>query len=64
VVNRQGGPEALKLQLNEKYINTMRSLEESRIVIPANISEFKGWLDNLNVDEFIDPPSDEIQDQT
>ena len=64
VVNRQGGPEALKLQLNERYINTMRSLEESRIVIPANISEFKGWLDNLNVSEFIDPSPDDTQDHT
>lgn len=58
VVNRKGGTEALKLQLNERYINTMRSLENSRIVIPANISEFKGWVDNLRVDELIDNPSD------
>lgn len=64
VVNRKGGSEALKLQLNEKYINTMRNLEESRIVIPANISEFKGWLDNLNVNEFIDPSPDDTQDHT
>lgn len=57
VVNREGGSEALKLQLSERYINTMRSLDGSHIVIPANISEFKGWVDNLRVDELIDNPA-------
>lgn len=57
VVNREGGTAALKLQLNERYINTMKSLSQSRIVIPANISEFQGWVKNLNVDELIDNAS-------
>jgi len=57
VVNMAGGAEALKLQLNERYINTMKNLEDSRIVIPANISEFRGWVENLKVDELIDNPT-------
>jgi len=58
VVNRPGGSAALKLQLNERYIDTIKGLEESRIILPANIMEYQAWLDNLGLDRLVDKPTD------
>ena len=57
VVNRPGGSAALKLSLNERYIDTIEGLEESRIILPANIMEYQAWLDNLGLDRLVDKPS-------
>ena len=46
-----GGKEALKLQLAERYISKMKNLADgdTRIVVPQNITDFKGWLDQLEL---------------
>jgi regulator of protease activity HflC (stomatin/prohibitin superfamily) len=62
VVNRPGGSAALKLQLNERYIDTIKGLEESRIILPANIMEYQAWLDNLGLDRLVDKPTDNRRD--
>lgn len=49
VVNRPGGSEALTLQLSEKYINTISELEGSRVILPANLMQFDGWVQNLGL---------------
>jgi regulator of protease activity HflC (stomatin/prohibitin superfamily) len=56
VVNRPGGSAALKLGLNERYIDTIEGLEASRIILPANIMEYQAWLDNLGLDRLVDKP--------
>ena len=49
VVNRPGGSEALELQLNEKYINTISDLQGSRVILPANLMQYDGWVQNLGL---------------
>ena len=49
VVNRPGGSEALELQLNEKYINTISDLRGSRVILPANLMQYDGWVQNLGL---------------
>ena len=46
----EGGAEAFKLQLSERYIDVIRSLESSRIILPANVGEYQAWIDNLGLD--------------
>jgi regulator of protease activity HflC (stomatin/prohibitin superfamily) len=62
VVNRPGGSAALKLGLNERYIDTIEGLEESRIILPANIMEYQAWLDNLGLDRLVDKPPEKADD--
>ncbi|MFT6039509.1 MAG: regulator of protease activity HflC (stomatin/prohibitin superfamily) [Candidatus Azotimanducaceae bacterium] len=62
VVNRPGGSAALKLGLNERYIDTIEGLEESRIILPANIMEYQAWLDNLGLDRLVDKPPEKAGD--
>ena len=50
VISQTGGLEALKLQLNERYIDAIRGLEHSKIILPANIVDYRAWLDNLSLD--------------
>jgi regulator of protease activity HflC (stomatin/prohibitin superfamily) len=54
VVNRPGGSAALKLRLNERYIDAIEGLEASRIILPANIMQYQAWLDNLGLDQLVD----------
>jgi regulator of protease activity HflC (stomatin/prohibitin superfamily) len=54
VINQQGGPESLKLQLSERYIKTLGKLEGAKIVLPGNIADFKSWLGNLQLNNLID----------
>jgi regulator of protease activity HflC (stomatin/prohibitin superfamily) len=54
VINQNGGPESLKLQLSERYIKTLDKLEDTRIVLPGNVADYNSWLDNLKLDELID----------
>ena len=50
VVSRNMGSEALKMQISERYIDTLNSLENSRIILPSNIAQYTGWVDNLGMD--------------
>ncbi len=52
-INLKGGREAFKLKLNERYINAIKSLEDSRIVLPANIGDYRAWVDNLGLDKLV-----------
>ena len=54
VTRDEGGTEALKLQMNERYVNTIRNLENARIILPANALELKSWLDNLHLNEMME----------
>ena len=56
VVNRPGGSAALKLQLSERYIEAIKGLEDARIILPANIMEYRAWLGNLELDSLVDKP--------
>ncbi|MFT7243387.1 MAG: regulator of protease activity HflC (stomatin/prohibitin superfamily) [Candidatus Azotimanducaceae bacterium] len=49
-LNEEGGTAAFKLKLSERYIDVLSSLENSRIILPANIGEYGSWLDNLGLD--------------
>jgi len=53
VVEAPGGTEAMKLQLNERYLNVLESLEHSKIILPANLVTYRGWMDNLSLDEIV-----------
>ena len=53
VVSSPGGTEAMKLQLNDRYLNVLESLGDSKIILPANLVTYKGWTDNLSLDEIV-----------
>ena len=53
VFKSTGGGDALKMQVSEKYIDTMRSLEQSKIILPANVARYDGWVKNLGLDDII-----------
>ncbi len=59
VTREKGGTEALKLQMNERYVNTIQNLENARIILPANVLELKSWLDNLHLNELLDSRQDD-----
>jgi len=49
VLTTEGGVEALKMQVGQQYIDSLRSLDGSKIILPANIARYEGWLDNLGL---------------
>lgn len=49
VLSTEGGVEALKMQVSQQYIDSLRSLDSSKIILPANIARYEGWLDNLGL---------------
>jgi regulator of protease activity HflC (stomatin/prohibitin superfamily) len=49
VLTTEGGVEALKMQVGRQYIDSLRSLDGSKIILPANIARYEGWLDNLGL---------------
>jgi regulator of protease activity HflC (stomatin/prohibitin superfamily) len=49
VLSTEGGVEALKMQVGQQYIDSLRSLDSSKIILPANIARYEGWLDNLGL---------------
>lgn len=55
VIIQQGGSDALKLQINKRYVNAIGSLKGSKIILPANLLEYKGWISNLALDEIMEP---------
>lgn len=53
-INVEGGREAFKLKLSERYIDAIQSLEDSRIILPANIGEYQAWVSNLGLDDLLE----------
>ena len=53
VFSSAGGDDDLKMQVREKYIYTMRSLEQSKIILPANVARYDGWVKNLGLDDIV-----------
>jgi len=53
VVKMDGGEEALKLQISERYLSKLTHLarQSTRIIVPANIADFNSWMKfvDLNV---------------
>ena len=58
VVNRPGGSAALKLQLSERYIEAIKGLQDARVILPANIVDYRAWLGNLDLGSLVDRPSE------
>ncbi|MDA0791710.1 MAG: paraslipin [Proteobacteria bacterium] len=56
VVMSKGGPQALKLEVSEQFIDALKSLENSKIILPANVAQYDGWVDNLGLNRMLDPP--------
>ena len=52
VVHSKGGASALKLQISERFFNKLSHLahERTRVVLPANVTDFEKWLKNLQLD--------------
>ena len=58
VMVEPGGAEALRLQLSERYIQTLQNLKDSRIVLPANLMDYGQWMKNVNLEELLaEPPA-------
>ena len=57
VVSAPGGKQALSLKLGEQYINALEGLENSQIIIPANLAQFSQWLDNIKLDNIEPEPT-------
>ena len=53
VFTTNGGGEALKMQVKEKYIDTMKSLASSKIILPANVASYDGWITNLGLEQIV-----------
>ena len=47
-----GGRDAIRLQLAEKFFSHLKALakEQTRIILPANVANFKGWLASVGLD--------------
>ena len=58
VVNRPGGSAALKLQLSERYIEAIKGLQDARVILPANIVDYRAWRGNLDLGSLVDRPSE------
>lgn len=56
VVMSEGGSEALKLEVSEQFIDALKSLENSKIILPANVAQYDGWVDNLGLNRLLDSP--------
>ncbi len=56
VVMAPGGTDALKLQLNDRYIDALKGIETSKIILPADIMEYKNWVGRLSLDELMSTP--------
>jgi len=51
VVSKEGGEAAIKLRMAEKLFGNLKHLADSqtRIVLPANVADFKGWLQTADL---------------
>ena len=48
------GGDALKMQVKEKYIDTMKALASSKIILPANVASYDGWIANLGLEKAVE----------
>ncbi|MDG1205908.1 MAG: paraslipin [Pseudomonadales bacterium] len=48
VVSEPGGDQALRLQIYERHIESLRGLQDSKIILPANLMNFESWMSNLD----------------
>ena len=53
VFSSSGGEDALKMQVKEKYIDTMKALARSKIILPANVASYDGWITNLGLEQVV-----------
>lgn len=51
-INTDGGEEAVKLKLTEKYLSQMNNLADStvEVIIPGDISNFDQWIKSIGMD--------------
>ena len=51
-INQSGGEDAVRLQLAEKYLRRLRALarEQTRVVLPTDLSDLEGMLKSLDID--------------
>jgi len=51
-VAKEGGEDAIKLQMAEKYLDKMKYLakSETRIILPADLTNFQKWLHSVGLD--------------
>lgn len=49
VISEPGGKAALNLQLSEQYLQTMEGLKDSKVILPANLANFKEWMAGIGV---------------
>ena len=51
VINRDGGEDAIKLQVAESYLSKMKNLadESVRVIVPADITNFGQWLESIGI---------------
>jgi hypothetical protein len=61
-INVKGGTAAFKLKLSERYIDVFKSLENSKIILPANVAEYRSWVDNLGLEKAITDKTPEIDE--
>ncbi len=51
VIAKEGGEEAIKLQMAEKYLSKLNHLanKNTRVILPANLIDFDGWLKSVGL---------------
>jgi len=51
VIDKEGGDEAIKLQMAEKFLSKLKHLAngDTRIILPANLLDFEGWLKSVGL---------------
>lgn len=51
-INQSGGEDSVRLQLAEKYLRRLRALarEQTRVVLPTDLSDLEGMLKSLDID--------------
>lgn len=50
VVTEPGGKRALNLQLGQDYLTAMAGLENSKVILPANLADFKYWMAEFDIE--------------
>lgn len=50
VVTEPGGKRALNLQLGQDYLAAMAGLENSKVILPANLADFKYWMAEFDIE--------------
>lgn len=50
VISEPGGKRALNLQLGQEYLAAMAGLENSKVILPANLADFKSWMAEFDIE--------------